>query len=489
MVFASAALLLAHAAFAQPNKPTGKPPVSNPPATAPTTPPANPAQQAPAQWPEVTEPGPYVTLTKPTSWRLTASLYLNQNAEYIDNEGNRMTYAVNFPYETVTVVFPLIPPTSSAYTYQTMASGTLKINDRDVCTGSFVLDGSRQDPTGTPILRPTLMRRERDSHMYQAGVHLAAFATGEVGKQTTANRFWWKMDIPMVSSNTTFDEKAAMKVGWPSGPWPEHANATFLPEQWVDYSPDPNGRNGTYDLAVFDRVIKSALGGKDPKSFTPVMLAKMLLAECANMYTINGNDLNYRLTTSTGKSGEIISSGGVLIQGLRMQGAVSAALDKKGTEWDLVALTAAVYRRAGLPTRTVVGYDRREEEEEKKGRNLRSKLRAWVEFYLYDEPNKTGNWIPVDVIEFKKSYGKAPPPTGQYRWFGTNDELYSVMPFAFQFQPPTDVRGYNAPAFWGWHMTPAVPSRMYTAISMSATKIPAPTKAQQTAEEKNKKLK
>lgn len=478
---------LSGTASAQPSKPTGKPPTSPTPSPTPTTP-TSPTTPPPPKWPEVIEPGPYVRFDMQIPWKLTASIYLNQNAEYIDGEGNRMTYPVNFPFETVTVVFPVLSSTASATMYQTLASGALRINDRDACAGSLVLDGSKQDPTGGARLRPTLMRRERDGGLYQGGVHLAAFATGEIGKQTIANRFRLNVEMPMVCSNTIFDERAAMKVGWPTGPWPEHVAATFLPQQWIDYSPMPDGRNGSYDPAVFESIVKAALRGRDTRSVTPVMLAKMLLGHCVDMYTITPNDFNYRLTTSTNKSGEIVASGGVLIQGLRMSGAATAAMDKKGTKWDLIALTAAVYRKAGLPTRTVVGYDRREKEEREKGRSLQSELCAWIEFYLYDEVNKTGNWIPVDVLRFKESCGKAPPLTSTYRWFGTNDVLNSIMPFAFQFQPPTDVRGYNSPAFWGWQMTPGVPTRMYTAISFSGAKMPTPSKAQIAAEERNKKI-
>lgn len=479
---------LSGTALAQPSKPTGKPPTSpaTPPASTPA--PSAPPTPAPPQWPDVVEPGPYLKLDFQIPWKLTSSIYLNQNAEYIDGEGNRMTYSVNFPFETVTMVFPLLSSTASATMYQTMASGTLRINDRDACAGLFVLDGSKQDPSGGNRLRPTLMRRERDGGVYQGGVHLAAFASGEIGKQTIANRFRLNVEMPMVCSNTVFDERAAMKVGWPTGPWPEHVAATFLPQQWIDYSPMPDGRNGTYDTAVFEAIVKAALKGRDTRSVTPVMLAKMLLGHCVDMYTITPNDFNYRLTTSTSKTGEVVASGGVLIQGLRMSGAAAAAMDRKGTQWDLIALTAAVYRKAGIPTRTVVGYDRREKEEREKGRSLQSELCAWIEFYLYDEVNKTGNWIPVDVLRFKESCGKAPPLTSQYRWFGTNDVLNSIMPFAFQFQPPTDVRGYNSPAFWGWHMTPGVPTRMYTAISFSGAKMPMPNKAQVAAEQRNKKI-
>eukprot|EP01026_Neomeris_dumetosa_P075133 TRINITY_DN7888_c0_g1_i1.p3 TRINITY_DN7888_c0_g1~~TRINITY_DN7888_c0_g1_i1.p3 ORF type:complete len:103 (-),score=6.30 TRINITY_DN7888_c0_g1_i1:59-340(-) len=51
----------------------------------------------------------------------------------------------------------------------------------------------------------------------------------------------------------------------------------------------------------------------------------------------------------------------------------------------------------------------------------------------------------------------------QQRYFGTHDELGSIVPFTFHFFPPATVRSYsasNAPGFWGWFVAqPAAPDR------------------------------
>jgi hypothetical protein len=53
---------------------------------------------------------------------------------------------------------------------------------------------------------------------------------------------------------------------------------------------------------------------------------------------------------------------------------------------------------------------------------------------------------------------------GQYwekpiKYFGTHDELDQVIPFAFHYHPPTSVRSYGSPGFWGWMGIPDTPIR------------------------------
>jgi hypothetical protein len=118
-----------------------------------------------------------------------------------------------------------------------------------------------------------------------------------------------------------------------------------------------------------------------------------------------------------------------------------------------------MYRKCGLPARVVIGLDKREEEKEDEGKSkLKSKPRAWVEFCLFDEAKNTVNWVPVDPVRLRKATPTPPKLETPWKYFGTHDELRGIMPFAFHFHPPTSVRSYGSPGFWGWLVTPGVPA-------------------------------
>ncbi len=53
--------------------------------------------------------------------------------------------------------------------------------------------------------------------------------------------------------------------------------------------------------------------------------------------------------------------------------------------------------------------------------------------------------------------------------FGNLEDFERVIPFAFQFHPPTTVRSYGSPAFWGWLMLPEAPEGAKQTITFNAT--------------------
>jgi len=142
----------------------------------------------------------------------------------------------------------------------------------------------------------------------------------------------------------------------------------------------------------------------------------------------------------------------------------------KGSEQDMVVLLCALMKKAGLPTRTVIGYDvnTRDNRFLEKG-NKNNRIRTWVEFALYDEAKNTINWVPVDVARMRKSTSRATAVDRPWRYFGTHDELHQVPVIAVQFHPPTDVVSYGAPAFWGWFVTPKPADNAEQALRFMAT--------------------
>jgi hypothetical protein len=61
--------------------------------------------------------------------------------------------------------------------------------------------------------------------------------------------------------------------------------------------------------------------------------------------------------------------------------------------------------------------------------------------------------VPVDPVRARKRSMQMPPFDKPWRYFGTHDELDTILPFAFHFIPPTTVVSYGY-AFWGWFTTP-----------------------------------
>src|SRR5205814_2330522 len=125
------------------------------------------------------------------------------------------------------------------------------------------------------------------------------------------------------------------------------------------------------------------------------------------------------------------------VEGLNLQGAAETAKKGRGSEFDMVSLLAAVYRTAGLPARTVIGWDVGESKRDKNkflAKTGSGSLRAWVEFALSDPDAEGGiTWVPVDVVRIRHSSTSPPAPDRPWKYFGTHDELDGIVPFAYQF--------------------------------------------------------
>jgi hypothetical protein len=222
------------------------------------------------------------------------------------------------------------------------------------------------------------------------------------------------------------------------------------------------GNDGPYDMNPIKELVKRWTSGKDPKTIKPLPLAKYLAGEVLGWVQPSGNGLGYN------RIGQL--------EGIDLQGAPLTAERRRGSEFDMVCLLAAVYREAGLPARTVIGYDIGETKDEDRRNFLEKKgsedIRTWLEFALLDEGTGQLHWIPVDVVRLRKAGSRPPPLEKEWRYFGTHDELDGMIPFAFHFHPPTTVRAYGSPGFWGWLVTPKPPETAVQALSFSAWSTP-----------------
>lgn len=399
---------------------------------------AQPSQAQPAPG-KTGQPGARaVALIRRTDQRtlqLTANVSLSFTLREL-NTGAQV--ADGLAFQTAAMVFPMLQSSAShqiAASRFLRPSGELKLNGRAATEEFEILRG------------------------YPGGTQLAKWSLRDM----SAQRVELEVKIPVLTYRTVFDEAAAKNVDWPAS-WPEEASSTFKPQLYVDF-----GARGPEDMTVVRELLKKWTAGKDPKSVKPAVLAKFLAGEVMKLVQISGNGLG------AARTGEV--------EGFQLQGAVRTAELGRGSEFDAVCLLAAVYRMAGLPARTVIGYESSDarQRDEVFARVGAQRFRAWVEFALPDETTESKiAWIPVDIVRMRNASSQPPSLDRTWPWFGTHNELDQVVPIAFQFHPPTDVVAHGSPAFYGWMVTPAPPMNVTQAIRF--TVFPPPRRAGETFE-------
>ncbi|MFG0305226.1 MAG: transglutaminase family protein [Phycisphaerales bacterium JB040] len=290
----------------------------------------------------------------------------------------------------------------------------------------------------------------------------ALYARWDSGPGVT-RRMILEQTTRMRSFETVFDERAAMRVPWP-GEWPEEALSTLLPQQYISLDGEGNQFDAS-DTTIPD-LLRAWTNDQDPKSIPPVQLAKWLAGKVQE----HVNVIRPGMTTRRDLDLEL-SVASPVKSGLDVQSAPEIARTGKGSPHDLTVLLTALYREAGLPARVVIGY----QENEKNGRrelNDDERVRSWVEFALYDEADDELTWVPVDVARLREKSSRMYPLEQPWEFFGTHDELDDVIPYAFHFHPPTDVRSFGAPSMFGITMVPAPPVRGTQYIDFFQTRPP-----------------
>lgn len=440
-------------AIAQPDQPQGprrpgaapspSPTPTQPTPTNPATPgvnpaaPSTPAVTTPREPRPAPSPGPYITQTRPQDWLMSVRVRLRSTTARDRDAQTGLPKETAFKFQTMGVVFPLATETGSSRTYDRQIEAELRISDVVIDKEPVVLAG------------------------YAAGARLLRLDAGGTDAETTCREVELRAAIPSRSWRTEFDEKAASRVDWPKEGWPAEAMSTFQPQMYLDLGWNPQtGQIEAYDdkpLAdAIDRWVKEA-GGRDVKSLPPVTLAKFLAARVwASIEPSRGDGL---IATTQGE-----------LAGIELAAPSMVLANGRATPSEMALLLTAVYRKAGLPARTVIGWDVGADSDRflKKG-GKQNQIRAWVEFALYDEVKNTINWVPVDIVKLRKMTSRPQSLDREWRFFGTHDELADIAVIGFQFHPPTDVVSYGSAGFWGWFVTPEPPAAAEQAISFSAT--------------------
>lgn len=363
---------------------------------------------------------PVIEQIKPNNWTLKPEITLKAwHEQYISNPNpsrDQIYASDTWEFTAAAVVFPIVERTASSVADVNAVKGELTFQDH-------VEDDSVEIP----------------AQLYHSGTRLAKWTLEPIANGGTykGQMMRLQLEVPTICYETVFNEEAAHRFTWPKGDWPPIAKSTFEPMSYIDIGPSA----GPYDMTPIRNLVKRWTDGKDPRTVEPVVLAKWFTGQIVNAYQVSGNGLN---ASRTG-----------LLEGIDLVGAPAAAQRMRGTEFDMVCVLTAAFREAGLPARVVVGYDAgaakgKDGFLEKKRSDLQ--IRAWVEFALFDEERSALYWIPVDPVRIRKSTSRMRNDflDQPLKYFGTHDELDDIIPFAFQFHPPTRVQAYGSPGFWGW---------------------------------------
>lgn len=356
---------------------------------------------------------------KKHDWTLQVSVDVNA---YVQKDGNGMPVVHDFNLDSATVVFPVLKDSSCHRSYTRIVKSEMKLND--VLVADRVAKYEDKFPCGTRLGKWEMKNKK--------------------GREMSL-----EVNIPMTCWQTKFDEKSAELVPWP-GTWPQMPMSTFNDTQTIGVK-----RDGT-PLSLIDHraenikaLLEKWTSGKDPKTIAPVKLAKYLAGEVLEKFQPSGDALRFLKTR--GMQG---------FEGFNLKGAEETVNDMRGSEHDIACVLCAVYRAAGLPARLVIGFDITDEKGsdknflDKKNNNSVPLFRTWVEFALYEETNPREIWVPVDVNRQRRVSSKVQRDPKLWRYFGSHDEMDTVLPIAHQFHPPTAVLAHGAPCFWGWTTTP-----------------------------------
>lgn len=352
--------------------------------------------------------------TKVKEWTIKPELHVSAGKVRKMVDKTIIEEARSFSFSSVAVVFPVL---------ENSASHKLLLT-----------------PDGSPRVKGELFWNEKlfDStptfaEGYQSGVRLGRWELRNVeGKELDL-----KLEFAVACYETALDEKLAGTIPWPKNYFGVGASA-LKPQQYVEYGPagpDPK------DTAVAD-FVKDVLGGKDPRSMPPLRVAKMLAAAVQERLQPSGDGLTFNRNSS--------------FRGFELRGAPETLRERRGSQHEIACVMAAVLKQAGLPARTVIGWDLSDTKGAGRGvggRGGSASFRSWVEFCLIDPGTLTEIWIPVDPVRMRRAGSRAKPIDQPWKYFGTSDELADIIPLSFHYLPPTTVYA-DAPCLWGWLTMP-----------------------------------
>lgn len=371
-----------------------------------------------------------ITREHPREWTIEYRVNLRSYQErHIRPNQKRMPEIDRWNWDKMTLVLPVLHESAGH-----------RLVDGELVTATVTVDDHDAKLLAEPQLKPG----------YHSG---AQYLIIGVDAATGVRTVRAEMTVPITAWQVKYNDEVAEQIDWPQQ-WPVEARSVFDQQMWIDMTPE-----GPVDWAPIDNAIETWTNGKDPRMLKPAVLAKFLAGEVLKSFQPSGNGVNFN------RQGEI--------EGFELTPINEAAERGRGSPFDMVNLLAGIYRRVGLPARTVVGV---RIDQEKEGLFRRSsdkeEMHAWVEFAL--SGGRSVTWVPVDILKMREKMGTRPRPLDQeWPFFGDNDEMDHYMPFAFHFHPPVaGVRAFGSAGFWGWIVFPEMPERADQAIYFNVMTTP-----------------
>lgn len=250
-------------------------------------------------------------------------------------------------------------------------------------------------------------------------------AVGELDVRVTMpSEGGWPMLVRLQGQAATysaqFNETIAGRIPWPVS-WPS-ATGRFLKPQTLIESNNP---------AIMAAV--EATVGTEPRDWgSPLAVAKRLIqASCAKWNT-DGSHLLYGPNRT--------------VRGLNVHGALAGLNAGGGSTSDLVCLSVAVLRAAGIPARPVIALGAQDSKQ-------KDALTVSGEFFLPE-----AGWIPFDPDVLRRR-GVGSRAIGQvWRGLGDCPHLDDLVPLFWTFGPDGGRDAYEAWAGWSWaRMAPQAP--------------------------------
>jgi transglutaminase-like putative cysteine protease len=250
-------------------------------------------------------------------------------------------------------------------------------------------------------------------------------ALGELDvRMTMPSEPSWPLLVRLQGQAATYsaqlNETIAGRIPWPVS-WPS-ATGRFLKPQTLIESNDP---------AVMAAV--EATVGVEPRDWgPPLAVAKRLIqAACAN-WNSDGSHLLYGPQRT--------------VRGLNVHGALAGLKAVGGSESDLVCLSVAVLRAAGIPARPVIALGAHDSER-------KDALTVSAEFFLPE-----AGWIPFDPDLLRRRGVGSHPIEQVWRGLGDCPHLDDLVPLFWTFGPDGGRDVYEAWAGWSWaRMAPQAP--------------------------------
>lgn len=384
--------------------------------------------QADARQPLIGEPDEglesnrYMEYKNPKAWVVKGQYFVYPDGQRIRN----LTDWNGWVYESLEIVLPYVTQSGNAWTTKAQSQypvAEININHRNQ---NALFEAVKGHVPGTE----------------------AAYMVFKAPTSLVVDRIQFSFANALVCAETRFDEKAAWDVPWPSR-WPRDAAAWLERDAVLDLDDE----QGVDQVRV---LLDRWTGGNDPRQIPPVQLAKFLtghvIEHVRTSVPASENPAGrppriVRSGTGSTSTSSLINLGGAInisgmISGLNAQDAGKTAVAGIGSPHDYAVLLTAVFRRAGIPARTVIGVDKNTGSRQKQ-------VKSWVEFALVAPDVDRVIWVPIDIWELRSSGRNTRNWQQPWKHFGTCEQLRDTVPVAFHFHPPANYRSYFVPALYG----------------------------------------